>query len=417
MMVAYINRGAVSSAAIVISSVVISTAFFSSIGRADVVTDWNNTTINIVADQIKSPAMANRAVAMVQTSVYTAVNAITKKYPATDTVIDAPADASIDAAVAAASQSVLSRLLPKAEPEIEQAYQNALDNIPDGQTRRNGITAGEQAAEAVVAMRAADKVGIPESYRPLTNPGAYVPTVTPVASTWSANRIPWGLQSADQFRPEAPPPLDSERWAQDYNEIKAVGAVDSTVRTDEQTAAARFWIATSPKVYFPVVHSVTMQPNRDPTRNARLFAMTSQAIEDALIAVFDAKYHYSFWRPVTAIRNGDIDNNIATELQENWKPLVTTPMHPEYPCAHCIVSGAVGNMLKVDLGSDPVPVLSSSSPTAGGATRTWDSIDAFMQEVADARVWEGVHYRYSTEVGTHMGRQVAMQIAAKFPAE
>ena len=120
---------------------------------------------------------------------------------------------------------------------------------------------------------------------------------------------------------------------------------------------------------------------------------------------------------MTAIRNGDSDNNDATERQADWKPMVDTPMHPEYPCAHCIVSGAVGTSLKADLGSDPTPLLSTSSPTDGGATRTWETIDAFMQEVANARVWEGVHYRYSAEVGTDMGRQIAEQVAARFPGE
>ena len=417
MALTLIRRRFARNPSIAIPSILLISSLYSLNVRADAVTDWNITSVDIIAEQIKSPAMANRAVALVQTSVYSAVNAITQKYPVTEPAIEAQPNASVEAAIATANHRVLGKLFPKIEAAIDEAYESALGKLPDDQSRVDGISVGERAADVVFALRKNDKVGVPESYRPLTKPGAYVPTVIPVASTWSDNREPWALTSADQFRPAAPPSLDSERWAQDYNEIKTIGAHDSKVRTEEQSAAARFWVATSPKVYFPVVQSVTSQPGRDLSRNARLYAITSQAIEDALIAVFDAKYHYSFWRPMTAIRNGDTDDNEATERQADWKPMVKTPMHPEYPCAHCIVSGAVGTSLKLDLGSDPVPVLSSSSPTDGGATRTWDSIDEFMQEVADARVWEGVHYRNSAEVGSEMGRLIAEQVASTFPAE
>lgn len=383
--------------------------------HADTITDWNTTAVNIIADAIKPPPPAARAVALVQASVYTAVNSITQKYPASELSVDVVPGASVDAAIAAANHTMLLKLLPKSVDKINAAYQDALINIPDGQPKQDGITIGEQATDAVIEFRAADKIGVPESYRPNTTPGVYVPTVTPVASTWSANRLPWALKAADQFRPGDPPDLQGDRWAQDYNEIKEVGAHDSSVRTPEQTAAARFWEATSPKIYFPVVRSVTSQPDRDLTRNARLFAMVSQATDDALIAVFDAKYHYQFWRPMTAIRNGDLDDNDATERRANWQPLIKTPMHPEYPCAHCIVSGATGTVLKIDLGDTESPLLTTSSPFAEG-TRSWSTVDDFIQEVSNARVWEGVHYRYSAEVGTEMGRLVANQVASTFPS-
>lgn len=385
--------------------------------RADIVSEWNEDSVEIIADHLKSPLLANRAVALVQTSVYVAVNSITGKYPTSELTIEATREASIDSAVAAASHRIMIDLFPASRDRINAVYDQSLAKVPEGQSKSLGIDAGRRAAEAVLAIRVGDKTGVPESYRPLTEPGAYVPTVTPVASTWSNNRLPWGLTSPDQFLPPPPPALDSERWAQDYNEIKLIGAHDSSVRTEDQTQAARFWIATSPLVYFQVVRSVTSQPGRNLTRNARLLAMASQATEDALIAVFDAKYHYGFWRPLTAIRNGDKDGNDATERQADWQPLIKTPMHPEYPCAHCIVSGAIGTILKADLGEESAPQLRSSSPTAGGATRSWDTTDEFMQEVANARVWEGVHYRYSVEIGNDMGRQVAEQIAAKFMAQ
>jgi len=387
-----------------------------SVAFADTVTDWNTTAVNIIGDAIKPPDLANRAVALIQTSVYSAVNSINQRYPATEPTIDAPDGASVDAAIAAANKRMLNELLPKSAAVIDEAYNKAIDSIAEGKARDAGISAGEKAAEAVLELRAKDKVGVPESYRPVTIPGIYTATVIPVASTWSANRLPWTLTSADQFRPAPPPAANSERWAKDYNEIKEIGALNSKTRTAEQSAAAQFWVATSPKIYFPITRSVTQQEGRDITRNARLFAMVSQAVDDSIIAVFEAKYHYNFWRPMTAIRNGDIDENDATERVANWKPMINAPMHPEYPCAHCIVSSTIGTMLKIDLGSDPVPVLSTSSPTAGGATRSWKTIDAFVQEVSNARIWEGVHFRNSAEVGVDMGRKVAEQVAAGYPA-
>lgn len=383
---------------------------------ADTVTDWNTTAITIIGDAIKPPGPANRTATLVQTGVYAAVNSITKRYPATGATVDAPADASVDAAIAAANKRMLSKLIPKAAAAIDAAYTKAISSIPEGTARDAGIAVGERAVDAVLALRTKDKVGVPESYRPLTTPGAYVPTVIPVSSTWSANRLPWTLTSVDQFRPDSPPALDSEQWAADYNEIKEIGALNSKTRTADQSAAAQFWIATSPVIYYPVIRSVTGQEGRDLTRNARLFAMASQSIDDSLIAVFEAKYHYSFWRPMTAIRNGDMDGNDATERVADWKPMITTPPHPEYPCAHCIVSSTIGHSLKADLGDDPVPELSTASPTAGGATRRWETIDAFMQEVSNARIWEGVHYRNSAVVGNEMGRKIAEQITAGYPA-
>jgi len=155
-------------------------------------------------------------------------------------------------------------------------------------------------------------------------------------------------------------------------------------------------------------------------QNARLFAAASQAMDDALIAVMDAKYHYGFWRPVTAIRNGDRDGNAATEMEAGWTPLIDNPGHPEYPSAHSILAGAVGELLKAEAGAGRMPELATSSPSAGGATRRWSSVDAFMQEVGNARVWEGIHYRTSTDVGLAMGRQVgalAVQRVATAPSD
>lgn len=240
-----------------------------------------------------------------------------------------------------------------------------------------------------------------------------MPTTLPAVPQWP-RRKPWLLASPSQFRPGPPPSLTSERWARDYAEVKALGGKVSAARTAEQTEMARFWETTLPPVYHGVVFSIALMPGREVTRNARLLAAVTQAADDALIAVFDAKYQYGFWRPITAIRNGDQDGNEATERDPAWVPFIETPMHPEYPCAHCIVSGAIGAVLRAEIGAGPMPTLTSTSPTANGAARSWKSVDDFVAEVAVARIYDGVHYRNSAEVGSAMGRQVGELAAARW---
>jgi hypothetical protein len=223
------------------------------------------------------------------------------------------------------------------------------------------------------------------------------------------------MAGGNQFRPVPPPGLTSSTWTRDYNEVKAFGAKNGSQRTPEQTAIARFWEGTDPAVYWHVARSVATAPGREVTENARLFAVAAMAMDDALIAVFDAKYAYNFWRPITAIRNGDLDGNDATARDSGWIPLIDTPMHPEYPCAHCIVSASLGAVLEAEIGAGTMPKLSSVSSTAPGAVRTWSSVSDFVQEVAVARIYDGVHYRNSTEIGATMGKRIGELTAKSFP--
>ena len=195
---------------------------------------------------------------------------------------------------------------------------------------------------------------------------------------------------------------------------KSFGAKNSTRRSAEQTEIARFWEYSLPAIYHGIVRSVAQAPGRDVLQNARMFAAVAQSMDDAMIGVFEAKYHYNFWRPATAIRNGDIDGNEATQREASWSPFVDAPMHPEYPSAHSILAAAVATVLKAEIGNDPTPVLTTTSPSAKGATRRWTSLDDFMREVADARVYEGIHYRTSTDVGLAMGKQIGDLTVKKF---
>jgi len=383
---------------------------------ADVVTDANARAAD-VASRLPSTPVAVRVMAIVQVSVFEAVNAVSGRYPPQRAKLAPAPSASAEAAVAAATRTALAKLMPAQQPAIDADYQALLGRVPDGSAKTAGIALGEQAATAIVALCADDGALAPDVYRPHAAPGVYVPTTGPAVPHWGARR-PWVMSRGDHFRPGPPPALTSAVWARDYNEIKAVGGKTSTQRTPEQTAIAKFWEATLPVVYWPVARAVAGAPGRDLTDNARLFALAGMAMDDALIAVYDAKYHYNFWRPVTAIRNGDLDGNDATERDGGWAPFIDTPMHPEYPCAHCIVSASLGAVVAGEIGSGPTPKLSSASSTAGGAVRTWATVADFVKEVAEARIYDGVHYRNSTEVGSAMGRKIgelAVQSVPKGP--
>lgn len=366
--------------------------------HADVVTDWNLKAGEILIEAKLGTPPAIRVMAVAQTAVYGAVSNI------------APG-ASLDAAVAAANRAVLVKLLPAQQAAIDTAYQAALAAISEGAAKAAGIAAGERAAQAVLAQRAGDAIAA-ESYRPYTTAGAYVPTAAPAVPQWS-QRTTWVLASAAQFRPGPPPALTSVAWARDYNEVKELGGKVSAKRTAEQTEIGRFWEYSLPAIYYGVVRSVANQPGRNVARNARLYATVAQAMDDAMISVFEAKYHYNFWRPATAIRNGDIDGNDATQRDATWAPLIDAPLHPEYPSAHSTLAATVGAVIRADVGKVTMPVLATSSPTAKGATRRWTEVDDFVREVSEARIVAGIHYRAATDAGTAMGKSIGELAAAR----
>lgn len=381
--------------------------------RADAILDWNAHSARFVADAKLGTPPAVRAMAIVQCAAFDAVNAITGRHPAGPTQPKAAPGASAEAAVAAAHRVALAALLPSQAAAVEKAYAEAIAAIPEGPAKAAGIETGEKAARAVLAARAADATLPSENFRPGALPGAYVPTAAPAVPQWGS-RKPWLMESPSQFRPEPPPSLKSVRWARDFAEVADYGAKSGALRTAEQTQVARFWEYSLPAIYHGVARSVATAPGRDLTANARLFAATSVAMDDALIAVFDAKYHYNFWRPVTAIRNADVDGNPATRRDPAWSSLIDSPMHPEYPSGHSILASAVAAVLEAEGAGGKLPALETRSPTADGATRRWTSAEAFAREVNDARVLAGIHYRFSVETGAEMGRRIGELAVRRF---
>jgi hypothetical protein len=375
------------------------------VARADTVSEWADKTTDIAIDGPNTV----RTMALAQSAVYEAVNAITLRYPRDQVNLDSTAGAAIDAAIAAASRTVLLHEAPALKAQIEAAYEQSLHLLTDDEARSKGVSVGERAAAEVLAHHT-DDLGNPQPYRPTATPGVYVPTTFVLGYAVSQHK-PWFLKSASQFRPGPPPALASSAWASEYNETKTLGSVASATRTPEQTGIARFWASALPDIHLGVVRAVATAPNRDLTRNARLYAAVTAAMSDAEIAVFEAKYHYNFWRPLTATRNGDLDGNAATERDPDWLPLITTPLQPEYPCGHCILASVIATVIRREGGTDTLPTLSTLSNTAPGVRRYWTHTEELVQEVANARIWAGVHYRSSANAGIKMGEQIGQVVA------
>jgi hypothetical protein len=377
---------------------------------ANPVLEWNDVAIKAVVASKQGPTLTTRSMAVVHSSMFDAVNAVQPKYQAFKFNGTAAPNASMDAAAAAAAHAALVKLFPDQRAMFDQALAASLAKLPEGASRNDGVAVGAAAAQTILTWCADDRVGAVTQYRPVTKPGAYIPTTLPLAHDFALSR-PWLLKSADQFRPPAPPALTSETWAKSFNETVEIGSRGSTKRSPEQTQVAQFWVITGAPAFNGLMRQAVEHRKLGTVESARVAALMYMAFNDALVAVFDAKYTYQFWRPMTAVRNGDQHGNAAIKRDAGWLPLVDAPMHPEYPCAHCISAGSVGQVLQSELGDDVGP-LTMTSPLLPGVTRRWNKVSEFVQEASDARVWSGVHYRFSAETGDKMGKEIG-QYAVK----
>jgi hypothetical protein len=376
---------------------------------ANVITDWDTKAVAFVTPRMPAPVAA-RAVAMIDLAMFDAVNSIEPRYRPYLGAQTATAGTSQEAAAASAAANVMIALDPSAAADVKASLAAYLASLPDGAAKTNGIALGEAMAAKCVEARAKDGASAPDDYRPKTKPGVYIPTPPTLTPMW-AKLTPFALSSPAQFRPKPPISLTSPQWTADYNEIKDYGGRTSAKRSAQQTEDARFWLMTGPQSTQPVVRQIVAAKNMSVVESARLVALAALAAADALIAVMDAKYYYEFWRPVTAIRNGDTYGNSATVRDATWLPIDNTPMHPEYPCAHCIASAAVASAIETVLGSADVPEFSMTSSTAPGVTHRWTNLWAYSNEISQARIWAGFHYRFSTVVGQEMGRNIGRYAA------
>jgi hypothetical protein len=366
--------------------------------------DWN-AKADAIGIEKQLPNVPNaRGLAMLHIAMFEAVNAIDRRYAPYKLNLAAERTTSREAAAASAAYDILVALYPDQKADLDATLAASLSGIAETEAKSKGIELGKKAAAGIIALRANDSSDKTENYRPYATPGIYVPTTLPIEST-SPALTPWVMGTGSQFRPGPPPALSSETWTRDLNEIREIGSRNSSKRTAEQTNIGRFWFQTGPRTYNPIVKQIALARKMDVVDCARLFALSSIAGVDAFIAVFDAKYTYNLWRPVTAIRNADLTSNAATPREESWTPLGVTPMHPEYPCAHCIVAAAIATVLQ-SVAGDEVEAISLTSPTAPGVTRKWTRLQDYSDEVSNARVYAGFHYRFSTEVGKDMGKKI-----------
>jgi hypothetical protein len=360
-----------------------------------------------------SPAEGHVIFGYAGIAVYDAVMAVRRTYEPFAIRTRAPRGASPEAAVVAAAHRIYEHYLPGQEATIlDPAYDASLATIPQGQAKTDGVAAGLRVANALIALRADDgfraNVGYTAPNPAL--PGDWVPaTPAPPSGTYLGQMQTFGLESADQFRPNAPPPLGSRRWAREYNEVKQIGSRTSATRKDWQTTAALFWAEPPVQQAHLALRGVITQHKLDVVQAARMMAMVSVTNADAIIACFDAKYVYEFWRPVTAIQGGDTDGNDATVADPAWTPLLAaTPNHPEYPSAHSCVTPAAGKALAEFLGTRRID-LTMPSLTGLGA-RHFDTVRELTREVGEARIWGGIHFRSAVEDGIRMARQTAAEV-------
>ena len=380
---------------------------------ADAITDWNEKAVALATKHRLLPPQAERVIASVHVAMFDAVNSIEPRYRPYLVATTPRKGVSKEAAAAVAAGTVLAGLLPEETEALNTAMTSYLATIPQGAAKSEGITIGRDVAARIVAERKSDGSDAPDAYRPKTRPGVYVPTPITASSMWPKVK-PFAMTSPSQFRPLPPIALKSEEWAADYNEIKSLGGKFASKRTPRQTEDGHFLLITGPVSDSPILRPLGAAKNMDLVDSARFMALASAAVADAFIAVFDAKYHYDFWRPITAIRNGDIDENPATEPDLTWQPIDNTPMHPEYPCAHCISSAAVATVIESVLGTADIPEVSMTSPTAPGVIHRWTNVWAYAEEVALARIYAGFHYRFSTRVGQNMGRDIGRYVVQGF---
>ena len=387
--------------------------------QTDMVLDWNAHAANaIVGVAGQRPERGLIRLAMVHVAIYDAVNAIDgypfQSYGVTPNI---GSPASPEAATAAAAHDVLVALFPAQQVNLDAKYSASLATILDGPAKTNGISVGQQAASGILGLRATDGRDAVVPYTPGSGPGVWMPTppaFLPAAAPEAAFVQPFALNSPSQFRAE-PPELTSETWARDYNEVKSLGSATSNTRSAEQTDIGRFWSDQPILQWNRAWRNISVTQGLSLSDKARFFAMLATASADAIITCWDSKYFYNFWRPVTAIRAGDTDGNPETEADSNWIGLVVTPNHPEYPAAHGCFSGASTNTLRFFFGTDSLN-FEIDSKVAGltSPSRSYSKFSQALDEVLDARIYGGMHYRNSTLKGAKIGKQVSHYVTRHF---
>jgi hypothetical protein len=397
---------------------VLATVLVTNAQAGDAIAAWNQISENAVQAGKHALPVTSVEFAIVQLAIYDAVESIDGRYEPYYTRVPG-ATGSLSAAAAKAGHDTLVGLFPAQGAALDAAYAdflatNGVDPLDPG------TAVGAKAAANILALRANDGrfplnpppfLGSTATGRwrptPSLLPGP-PPTLAPGLTPWLASVRPFTLHSGSQFRVDPPPDLTSQLWADDYNETKTVGSLTSTTRTAEQTEIGYFWADSGPLLWQNALRYIAGTYLHNTGDSARMFALAEAALADAQIACWDSKYFYNFWRPITAIRLGDEDGNPATVVNPGWQPLINTPNFPEYPSGHADVSGAVSHVLRLFFGTDELTFqMTSTNALAPQKTRTFTRFSQAEQEVINARVYVGIHYRNSDTTARAQGVRVA----------
>ncbi len=398
-------------AALVVVALVAGTA------KADEITDWNETMLRAALVGGTAAPVTTRVAAIVQAAVFDAVNGIARRYTPIHVEPAGPAGASREAAAVQAAYATLVNLYPAQKATFDARLAVSLAVLGEQQSSAaiaSGLAWGQTVADAILAWRSTDGfTPAPPPFLGGTAVGQWRPTppaFAPGATPQFAYMTPWAIVAPSQFRPAGPPALTSARYAKDFNETKTFGSISSSIRTSDQTVYAWFWASTNANFFWnnvavSLVNSASSDPDHSSLQEARLLAQLNVAIADATIACWDAKYTYVSWRPVTAIPLADTDGNPKTLPDPAWMPLFATPAHPEYPSAHSCLSAAAGAVLANRFGDRTHFTMESDQMP--GVVRSFKSFSSALDEVKNARIFAGLHFRFSTDDGETLGASVA----------
>ncbi len=393
-----------------LSVLMLSLVVGSAAAGTDAVLDWNAIAVNTAVANKQSPFAQARYAAIVQLAVFEAVNSITHKYQPYLGTITAPADSSPDAAAIEAAYQVLSTYFPASQQTLYSDWTNSMQAIPDGQAKTNGIAVGDAAAAAMISLRANDGSSPAQFYTPGSPvPGAWQATpscpvvngvAVGIAFQWQ-NITPFGIRSASDFLLEPPPALTSKEFAKAYNEVMTVGSVNSTQRPPDRSNVALFYAAASPtQVFNQVAEEIAVAQRRSLSGTARALALINMAISDSLVATFLNKYAYTFWRPETAIHAGG---------NTNWAPFITTPCFPSYPSAHGSAANGAAEVMR-RLYGEVGHSITLTNPAVPTIVLRYTSFKQITDDIADARVFGGIHYRFDQRAAARLGRAVGREV-------
>lgn len=387
----------------------------------DIVIKWNALTLNIVRTEQASPQMAARSLAMVHSAIYEAVNAISKTHKVYRVKVQAAKGASDEAAAIAAAHQVLVNLYPKQAATLDTAKAGFLLEIAEGKSKTDGVKLGQSVADKILAWRQNDGADAKVAYTPINKPGYWQPVppdFSPASMPHWKDVKPFAMTKGSQFRIKNYPSLTSPKYVVEFNQIKQIGALNSTTRTTGQTVIAKFWLdgagtITPPGHWNQIAADVAIRRGNTLQQNARLFALLNIALADASIVDSDEKYTFNRWRPITGIRQADKDDNPQTSADPNWTPLLTTPSSPAYVSGHSTFGGAADAILTAFFGKN-VSFTTPADPALNFAPRSFSSFTQAAEEAGISRIYGGVHWSSDNRDGLIAGRNLGRYVVQNF---